>query len=258
MTELLQAAFDYARLHLGAAGLVFLRVGAVMALLPAFGERVVPGRIRLALAFAFSAIIAPAVTPRLPTLTGVAEEYALFLAAETLNGLALGFVLRLLLLAVEMAGNLAAQSSSLAQMFGAAGEPMPAMSHLLMNGALCLAVAGGLHVRAAAALILSYEALPAGVFPGAELMRAWSVGHISHAFGLSFSLAVPFLAAALIYNVALGVTNRAMPALMVSFIGAPALTAGALALLAVVAPLALSVWWAAFADVLADPFSVPR
>ena len=48
------------------AVLVFLRVGAVMALLPAFGEQIVPQRIRLVLTLAFSAVVAPAVWADLP------------------------------------------------------------------------------------------------------------------------------------------------------------------------------------------------
>ena len=58
-------------------------------------------------------------------------------------------------------------------------------------------------------------------------------------FALAFSLAAPFVTAALLYNIALGVINRAMPQLSVTFIGAPALTAGGL-LLILVAALAAS------------------
>ena len=240
------------------AGLVFLRVGAVMALLPAFGERAVPARIRLALAFAFTAIVAPAVEAHIVPPTGDAAGYVLFLLAECANGLALGLVIRLFLLALEMAGGIAAQSGSLSQMFGVQGEPMPAMAHLLVMSALCLAALSGLHVRAAGAMILSYEALPAGTVPGAALLKDWTVGQMSQAFALAFSLAAPFVVAALLYNVALGVINRAMPSLMVAFVGAPALTAGALVMLAVAAPLMLGLWKGAFDAILADPFAVPR
>jgi len=47
---------------------VLLRVGAAMALLPAFGELVVPQRIRLVLALAFTAIISPAVAADIPPM----------------------------------------------------------------------------------------------------------------------------------------------------------------------------------------------
>ncbi len=240
------------------AGLVFLRIGAVMALMPAFGEQIVPPRIRLALALAFTAIVAPAVATRIAAPAGGIAGYAVWLCAETLNGLALGFVLRLGVMAVEIAGGLAAQSGSLSQMLGTAGEPMPAMSHLLTMAVLCLGALSGLHVQLARALILSYDALPPGAIPGAGLVRDWALGHVLQAFALAFRLAAPFVIAALLYNVALGVMNRAMPALMVSFIGAPALTAGALILLAITAPLMLGVWQATFAPLIADPFTVPR
>ena len=69
MTEQLQALFDYAQLNLITAAIVFLRMGAAMALLPAFGERVVPTRIRLVLALAFTAVVAPAVTAAVQPLT---------------------------------------------------------------------------------------------------------------------------------------------------------------------------------------------
>lgn len=133
---------------------------------------------------------------------------------------------------------------------------MPAMSHLFVAAALALAMIGGLHVKLAAALILSYDALPAGQMPQAILIEKWGVSQIAGAFDLAFSLSAPFVIAALIYNVALGFINRAMPALMVSFVCAPALTAGALVLLAITAPLMLAIWWHTFADLLADPFKL--
>ncbi len=40
--------------------IVFVRVGAMVALLPAFGEQSVPTRVKLGLALAFTAIVAPA------------------------------------------------------------------------------------------------------------------------------------------------------------------------------------------------------
>ncbi len=258
MTELAPLLLDLARTHLLIAGLVFLRVGAAMALMPAFGYRLVPVRVRLALALALTAVVAPAVRAGVAIPHADIGSLALFLLAETANGLALGFVLRLFVLVLEIAGGLAAQSGSLSQMVATSAEPLPAIAHLLVLSGLALAVLAGLHVQIARALILSYDALPAGRFLPATLARDWSVAQLGRAFALAFSLAAPFVIAGLVYNVALGVINRAMPMLMVSFVGAPALTAGALILLAVCLPLMLAVWQAAFASHLGDPFLVPR
>ncbi len=234
--------------------LVLLRVGAVMALLPAFGEQAVPQRVRLVLALAFTAVVAPAVSPGLADLP-VSPTAVL---AEVLAGLALGIALRLFILALQIAAAVIAQATSLAQMFGGMGpEPQPAVGHLLTMAGLALAVAAGLHVRAAELLILSYDVLPAGRLPDAADISDWGLAQVTRAFALGLTLAAPFVIAGTLYNLALGVINRAMPMLMVSFLGAPALSLGGLALLAIAAPIALAIWAQALDGFFADPFRVP-
>ena len=58
IAQMLQAA-GVTQDWLWPAVLVFLRVGAAMALMPAFGEQVVPQRVRLMLAVAFTAVVLP-------------------------------------------------------------------------------------------------------------------------------------------------------------------------------------------------------
>lgn len=233
-----------------AAALVFLRVGAVMAFLPGFGDQVVPMRIRLGLTLAFTAIVLPAVGDRMPTDSPLAAG-----VCEIAAGLLLGAALRLAYLALHTAGAIAAQSASLAQMFSGAGaEPQPAIGHVLTMAGLALAMASGLHVKAAAMMIASYDLLPAGHLPAPDEAARWATGAATQSFGLAFSLAAPFVLASILYNLAIGAINRAMPQLMVSFIGAPAMTAGGLAILALAAVPALEVWRTAFETVLSTPF----
>ena len=233
--------------------MVFLRVGAMMALLPAFGEQSVPQRVRLVLTVAFTAITAPAIWDQLPPRPEMAA-----LLGEVAAGLLLGAGLRLLVMALQMAGTMIAQATSLAQIFGGMGEPQPAVGHLLVAAGLALAVMAGLHIRVAEVLILSYSVFPPGSLPATADVARWGVAGVVHAFALAFTLAAPFTIAALFYNLALGFINRAMPMLMVSFVGAPALSAGGLVLLALTAPMLLSVWQEALAGFLAAPFSVPK
>lgn len=234
--------------------LVLLRVGAAMALLPAFGEQMVPQRVRLVLALAFTAIVAPAVATRVAPL---ADALALPLVTEVMAGLILGIGLRLFIHALQIAGSIAAQATSLSQLFAGAGvEPLPAIGNLLTMAGLALAVIAGLHVRIAELFILSYDVLPPGRLPGAADLADWGLFQVARAFGLGFSLAAPFVVASLVYNVALGVINRAMPQLMVAFVGAPALTLGGLIILAIVTPLGLAAWLQVFEAFLAAPFAV--
>ena len=92
--------------------------------------------------------------------------------------------------------------------------------------------------------------------PGAYGRHYWGLALIGRTFSLAFALAAPFVIASLIYNLALGAINRAMPTLMVSMVGAPALTLGGLALLAVATPVLLAAWLDAFAAHLDQPFAV--
>ncbi|TMV07094.1 flagellar biosynthetic protein FliR [Ruegeria sediminis] len=231
---------------------VFLRVLAMVSVMPAFGERWIPMRVRLGAAAAFTLIVAPSVhSPGgARNLTGL----VMLAGTEILIGLGLGMGFRLFVLALQTAGSIAAQATSLSQILGgAAAEPVPAMSYLLMLAGLALAALLGLHVRAAEFLIHSYDLFPAGTLPAAPDLSARGVGQVSRSFALAFGLAAPFVIASLLYNLALGVINRAMPQLMVAFVGAPAITLGGLFLLFAGAPLILSVWSGALFDFLVNP-----
>ena len=246
---------DRAPEALALAFLVFLRVGAAMAVLPAFGEQVVPARVRLVLALAFTAVVAPAVGDLFAGSYG-AGDLTRHLASETVAGLGLGLMLRLMVMALQTAGMIAAQAVSLSQILGLpAVEPQPAIGYLMTTAGLALAALMGLHVKVAEAFVLSYEALPPGELPVGEVIVEWGVGGVARSFGLAFSLAAPFLGAALVYNVALGAISKAMPQLMVALVGAPAITLAGLALAAITLPLLLPVWGRAFDAVLADPFA---
>jgi len=231
---------------------VFLRVSALVSLLPAFGEQSVPARVKLGIAFAFTMIVAPAIpAPVLPMQFGNVIWFSL---TEIAAGLLLGIGIRLFILALQTAGSIAAQSTSLAQILGGAvAEPVPAMGHILVMGALALAVMTGLHVKVAEMLILSYQMLPMGRLPDGIDVSGWGVDQIRRAFSLAFTLAAPFVILSVLYNVALGVINKAMPQLMVAFVGAPVITAGGLLLLCLASPLLLITWLEAFNSFISNP-----
>ena len=237
--------------------LVMARVGAFFALLPAFGERIVPARLRLAMALAMTMIVAPAVLPSLPPTPGFGQ-IAHLLIIEAAIGLAMGAALRLFVFALQMAGTIAAQATSLAQFFGGAGvDPQPAISQLLVMAGLALMVMAGLPEQAARFVILSYSLLPPGLWPQAQDLTQWGVAHVGHAFALAFTLAAPFVIGSAIYNLALGAINKAMPQLMVAFVGAPAITLASLALLMLAAPVMMAVWMDQVDAMLRAPFALP-
>ena len=250
--------FDMARTAVWAAIAVFARVGAAVALLPGFGETVLPARVKLAAALAFAAIIWPAVAPLAEIGRDDLAGFGLVVAAEAVAGLIIGLSVRLLIFALQMAGSMAAQSTSIAQMFGEGllADPQPAYANLLAVAGIALAFALGLPVHAAAALIGSYDVLPFGTLPFGSDLADWGARRVAGAFGTALSLSLPFVLMAFAYNVALGAINRAMPQLMVAFVGAPAITGGALLLMGLATPFMLTVWGRALLRVLDAPFAL--
>lgn len=235
---------------------VFLRVSGMVTLVPAFGEQSIPVRVRLGLALGFSLAVLPAIVPALPetALTTLA-----LCGSEVLTGLFFGLVLRLFVMALQIAGTIAAQSTSVSQIFGGSAgiDPMPAMGHVLLLSGLALACLLDLHVQLVTFIMLTYEIVPFGSIPSAANVVEAGLGEVSRCFSTGFMLAAPFVVASLLYNVTLGAINRAMPQLMVAFVGAPAITAGGLVLLAISAPFLITLWVEGLFDFMQSPFGPP-
>ncbi|TNF20232.1 MAG: type III secretion protein [Rhodobacteraceae bacterium] len=237
------------------ATLVFFRIGAVVSVMPGIGTQSVPVRVKLVLALALSAFFAVLLQdPGRP----VPELSTLLLITETIIGLAIGLAFRLMILALHTAGTIAAQSTSLSQIFGNASvEPMPAIGHVMVVGGLALLFLTGAHLTFLKTLAGFYDLWPIGARPEPGDLAMWMAQHVSSTFALAFRLAVPFVILSMLYNVTLGVINKAMPQLMVSFVGAPVITLGGLAFLALAAPYMLSHWREAVEIFLTNPFGAP-
>jgi len=226
----------------------------MVALLPAFGEQSIPSRVKIAIALCFTFVVTPAVFELVSQSLGKQQALTVFLFTETLAGLALGIGIRLFVLALQTAGAIAAQATSLSQLLGGTGiDPLPALGHILVVSGLALAVIFDLHVHAVALMIASYDIFPIARFPDKTLLSEWGIYQVASAFGLAFTLASPFFIGSIIYNAALGIINKAMPQLMVAFVGAPAITGASIFLLAVSAPFLLELWMSTFSQFLANP-----
>lgn len=245
--DLLDSLRPFVEMGIGPIGIVagiFARISALAFLLPGLGEHTVNTRIRLGAAMAITVVIAPLVLAQHPTAPVTPSETLLTLFAEAIAGLVIGFSIRIVILILQTAGSIAAQHTSLAQLFGSSisNQPEPPFASLLTMAGLALALAGGLHFKAVEALAFSYEMMPFGAFPGASETGAWAAERAGFAFSAALSLALPFVILGFIYNLAIGAANRAMPQLMVALVGAPAITLAGLVLLALATPMIFGVW----------------
>lgn len=257
MLEVLADLTTIAQDQLMLAALVFTRVGATVALLPGLGEQSLSTRLRLGIAVAITILVWPLLIPYQLGSYTLWEALPLF-AIEGLVGVFLGISVRLILMALQFAGSIAAMSTSLSQIMGAAGtpDPMPAVGNILVLAGITLALATGLHVKAIMMIAYSYQVLAIGDLPRGDEIVFWGVSRGAAAFALGFTLAGPFVIASFAYNLTLGVINRAMPQLMVAFIGAPAITAGGILILFLAAPVIIIVFNDRLDQVFANPFGV--
>lgn len=237
------------------AVLVFVRCAAALALLPGFGERAIPARVKLVLAAALALAVAPLFMAEADP-PGSVSAMGLAILAETVSGLLIGLVLRLFIFVLQVAGAIAAQSTSLSQIFPTGGaDQVTAISNVLIVGGLALLMLTGFHVKLIVFLAGSYTLFPLARFPSGAVAGLWTVDNVARMFALGFQLAAPFVLLSVLYNIMLGIVNRAMPQLMVAFVGAPLITLGSLVLLFLTAPVLLPVWLSALDTFLANPAS---
>lgn len=231
---------------------LFTRMSALAFFLPGLGERTIPVRVRLGASMAITLILIPTVLNGNVTPPTTVSQATLMIAAEAVCGALIGFSIRIAIYALQTAGTIASQTLSLAQLFGASMDfqPESPISTLLMMGGIVLAVSSGLHFEVVRVLVVSFEIMPLGVFPGVSETGEWAAERAAYSFAVALSLALPFVIIGFIYNLAIGAANRAMPQLMVAFVGIPAVTFAGMVLLAIAAPVVLGIWLDLLQDIL--------
>lgn len=225
--------------------LCYLRAQACLLAMPGFGETVLPGRVKIAIALALTPLLAelahgtglPLLPPEVPFLifSAVLGELAI--------GFSAGILVRLMSFAINIAATAIAATASLSQIIGAPSEASPhPIGNLLHLGGIALLMALGLPIMLVRLLADSLMLWPGGSLPGIDGLQAGIVAVITRSFQLAMMLSAPFILGGFLFQVLSGVVSRVMPALPVVFIGAPAAILLALAALVILTPMILSVW----------------
>ncbi|ADE10826.1 flagellar biosynthetic protein FliR [Sideroxydans lithotrophicus] len=218
-------SFTSAQLSAWLAAFIFplARILALIASSPLYGIKEVPARIKVGFAIAITIIIAP--TLDIPANLDPASAQGLFvLVQQIVAGVIIGFSIRLIFVAVEMAGDLTGMQMGLG--FASFYDPVnatftPIVAQFLgILASLAFLAANG-HLYLLVALADSFRDFPIGAtVPSAHAFRTmaeWGGSLFSHA--LQFSL--PLIGALLITNIALGILARSAPQLNIFAVGFP-------------------------------------
>jgi flagellar biosynthetic protein FliR len=201
----------------------FVRALALFTTLPVLGQRVVPARVRIALAF-FIAVASQATLPAMPVVALDSAAALMLTAQQVLIGLAIGFAVRIVFAAVEMAGEMvglqmglnfagffdpatASQTTGSARLFGA----MVALLFVVVDG----------HLAVIAALVQSFQAFPVSpdVLGWLRALQPQTWG--AEVFHLGLWIALPLIGMLLFVNIVLGVISRVAPQINVFAVGFP-------------------------------------
>jgi flagellar biosynthetic protein FliR len=204
--------------------LCFGRVGAMVMLLPGFGESNLPARVRLSIALVLTAVLLPlhrqAYTVSLTALTPMIVE----MIGEVVIGAVLGITARLAMSALQIAGAVVAQQLGLG--FVTAVDPTQDQQGVLVGNFLAvlgvtLIFATDMHHLVIAAMNDSYAVFRPGDLPLSGDVARHVTEIVAAAFRIGVQLAAPFIAFGLVFNLGLGVLSRLMPQMQVFFIGLP-------------------------------------
>jgi len=228
--------------------LIMARVGAAMTLLPGLGEAEPPTMVRLGLSIGVTALLLPGIAPLVPPVPEAGLQAGFMIAAEVITGLWLGWLARLLALALPIAGQFISYMLGVANVLQPdpelGGEATP-IARLFAIVAPVAILVTGLYRLPLAALAGSYRLIPAGTLLPAADSAETAVRAVAAAFTLAVRLASPFLLVAIVWHVAIGLLARLVPRLQVYFVAMPGQILGGIVLLAVLATSLLSAWQAA-------------
>jgi flagellar biosynthesis protein FliR len=225
--------------------LVMARVGSAFTLLPVFGEATVPATIRIGLAAAVTILLLPGIAPSIPPVPDAGIAAAGMIAAEVSTGLWLGWLARLLVLALPIAGQFIAYMLGIANVLQPdaelGGQATP-IARLFSVAAPIALLATGLYVLPLAALASSYRLIPAGTLLPAADTAETVVRAVGTAFTLAIRLASPFLLVSIVWHVAIALLARLVPRLQIYFASMPGQIIGGMALLVALGATVLRAW----------------
>ena len=215
-----------------------VRVLALFSAAPLLSHRAIPLRIKVAAGVAIALVLMPNV-PSPPLADALTAPGLALLTQNILVGLVIGFTVRIVFAAFELAGEVIGlqMGLSFAGFFNpsSGGSETATASFLSMIALLCFLAIDG-HLMLVHALAESFRVFPltdAGALP----MDFGRIARLaSDLFAIALSLALPFIAVLLLINIVLGVLARVAPQLNIFAVGFPLTLLAGMALLFTLLP----------------------
>ena len=212
-------------LQAGINGLLWplTRVLGVLAIAPVFSSRGIPNQVKIGLGILLTLIIAPMLPP-LPAINIFSAQGLLILVEQLVIGLSIGFCVRIIFAAVDMAGQVAGMTMGLG--FASFYDPQTqgqttSLNQFFVLLATLVFLAMNGHLMLIQAIADSFISFPIAADPARQVNALVIVQWGGKIFSAGLLLALPVTAALLITNMALGILTRTAPQLNLFGIGFP-------------------------------------
>jgi flagellar biosynthesis protein FliR len=204
--------------------MIFLRIGAMLAFSPIYGNTAIPMLPRLALALVISYIVFFSV----PAYPFSADENFLFLILfgikESLVGITMGFVLGMVFQGISFAGLLVGRDMGLAMssMFDPiTGDDGNIIATLLSMAAGIVFILINGHHFIIESLAYSFKVIPLGGFKVTEAALDLIIKYSGSIFILAVKISSPIVVAFFLIHIASGIISRVSPSFQVFFVLLP-------------------------------------
>ena len=204
--------------------MVLTRISAFFLVLPVFGWKSIPVRIKVAMTILITIFFSTIIPVPIDSREVSAIESILFLANEATYGLALGLIAAFVFASVKFSGRIIERQMGLAMaqiLDPLTGENTQALGALLEMIFILLFLSANGHHLFLLIISKSYEAFPAGSIPTISVLTSGIVKAGSTLLMAGLKLSAPILAAFLVLMVVLAVLARMIPEMNILFISMP-------------------------------------
>ena len=204
--------------------MVFIRISVIIILVPIFGSRLVPTKLKIALSGLITFIIVPLLPPQnLPDPENIFMFFYV-ISREVFTGLIIGFATTIIFSAFQYAGTLMGMQMG----FGIVNVVDPQSSiqisiigQFLYIVAILLFLAINGHLFVIQALVESFQIIPINTMIFSEKLVQKIVLMSGQIFVIAIKIGVPTITALLLTTVALGIIARTVPQMNVFIVGFP-------------------------------------
>jgi len=230
--------------------MVLTRISAFFLILPVFGWKSIPVRIKIAMTILITVFFSTIIPVPIDSRQVSTLESVLFLANEATYGLALGLIAAFVFASVKFSGRIIERQMGLAMaqiLDPLSGENTQALGALMEMIFILLFFSVNGHHLFLLIISRSYEAFPAGSIPTISILTSGIIKAGSTLLMAGLKLSAPILAAFMVLMVVLAVLARMLPEMNILFISMPMRVGLGLLMVAIFFPF-INTFVAEFAD----------